>query len=194
MNPSKAIRADWICPVSAPPLRDGIILIEDGRILEIAQEAPNGVPVESFEGCAIIPGFVNTHVHLELTVLRGFLENLPFFEWIRTLTEAKYKHLTSEDLLCSARLGAIECLEAGVTAVGEVTDLGAGWSAINEFGLSGVAYQEVFGPSEDVAPDALRALIDKVNAMRGNESPTCRVGVSPHAPYSVSANSVPRGL
>lgn len=188
MNPSKAIRADWICPVSGPPLRDGILLIEDGRILEIGQVAPNGVPVESFDGCAIIPGFVNTHVHLELTVLRGFLENLPFFEWIRSLTEAKYKHLTSEDILCSARLGAIECLEAGVTAVGEVTDLGAGWLAMNEFGLRGVAYQEVFGPSEDVAADALRALIDKVNTMRENESPTCRVGVSPHAPYSVSAN------
>ena len=89
----KAIRADWICPVAGPPIAGGGVLIDGPRIVEVVHSVPEGIPVESFDDCAILPGFVNTHVHLEITVLRGFLENLSFFEWIRRLTRAKYDHL-----------------------------------------------------------------------------------------------------
>ncbi len=188
MSRIKAIRADWICPVTSPPVPDGAILIDGSRIVDVVPTVPDGISVESFDGCALLPGFVNTHIHLELTVLRGFLENLPFFEWIRRLTRTKYDHLTDEDLKISAELGAVECLRAGVTTLGEVTDAGAGWSAMTRFGLRGVAYQEVFGPADESASDALEALEQKVDTFRSQESPTCRVGVSPHAPYTVSAS------
>ncbi len=183
----KAISADWVCPVNGPPVPDGAVLIDGSRIVDVVRSIPNGVSVESFDGCAIVPGFVNTHIHLELTLLRGLLEDLPFFEWIRRLTRAKYEHLSNEDLRVSAELGTVECLRGGVTTVGEVTDVGAGWSAMTRFGLRGVAYQEVFGPAEETAVDAIRILREKVSALRIQESPTCRVGVSPHAPYTVSA-------
>ena len=183
----QAIRADWICPVASPPVPDGAVLIDGTRIVDVVATVPDGISVESFDGCAILPGFVNTHIHLELTVLRGFLENLPFFEWIRRLTRAKYDHLSDEDLRISAELGALECLRAGVTTVGEVTDVGAGWNAMTRSGLRGVAYQEVFGPAEASASEALEALEEKVDTLRHQASPTCRIGVSPHAPFTVSA-------
>ena len=183
----KAIRADWICPVARPPVSDGAILIDGSRIVDVVATVPDGVSVESFDGCAILPGFVNTHIHLELTIMRGFLENLPFFEWIRRLTRTKYDHLTEADLMISAELGAVECLRAGVTTLGEVSDAEAGWSAMTGFGLRGVAYQEVFGPAEETAFEALKALQKKIDTLRNHETGTCRVGVSPHAPYTVSA-------
>ena len=183
----KVFQADWVCPVTDEPIRDGVVVVEGEKILEVGGTAPAGMPVESFRGCALIPGFVNAHIHLELTILRGFLEDLSFQTWIRRLTRAKYEHLSGEELLVSARLGALECLGAGVTAVGEVMDLGTGWDAMVETGLRGVAFQEVFGPQEEVAPEALRGLAQKVSALRKDETATRRVGVSPHAPFTVSA-------
>ena len=183
----KALQADWICPVSSPPLRNGTVLVEKGRIVEVGRKLSVDLPRESFPGCAILPGLVNTHIHLELTLLRGFLKNLRFPEWIRRLTRTKYEFMSREDLLVSARLGALESLQAGVTTLGEVMDIGTGWEAMKEFGLRGVAYQEVFGPSEDTAPEALQGLQEKIEGFRSEETTTRRLGVSPHAAYTVSA-------
>src|SRR5881409_2749164 len=140
--------ADWLCPVSGPPIRGGRLAVENGRVVEAAGGSAESV---IFRDCAIIPGFVNAHTHLELTILRGFLEDLPFSEWIPKLTRAKYQDLGRDEMLASARLGCVEMIRAGVTCLGEVMDLGTAWPAMREFGLQGVAYQEVFGPAETQA-------------------------------------------
>ena len=177
--------ADWICPISSPPIRNGSIGVENGKIVAV----PSGEHVNrvTFPGCAVIPGFVNAHSHLELTILRGFLEDLPFPEWIPKLTRAKYQHLSRDEMLASARLGCVEMVRAGVTCLGEVMDLGTAWQAMHEFGLQGIAYQEVFGPGENQADQAIADLMTKIDAYRKTQTETLRVGVSPHAPYTVSA-------
>ncbi len=179
-----AFEADWICPVSSKPLRNGRLVVEHGRISEVG--AAQGEAMR-FPGCAIIPGFVNAHTHLELTVLRGCLEDLSFQNWIRRLTRIKYQHLTRDEILTSARLGAAEMLLAGVTCVGEVMDVGPSWTAMQEFELQGVAYQEVFGPAEAVAEQELAGLRQKIETHRKDETESRRLGVSPHAPFTVSS-------
>lgn len=179
--------ADWICPATSPPIQNGALIVHNGRIVDVCAEAS----VESaervrFPGSAVIPGFVNAHAHLELTVLRGFLENLDFVSWIRKLVATKYEKLTPDELRKSARLGAKECIASGVTCVGEVMDVGTSWSAMREAGLQGVVYQEVFGPGDSQADEAFRGLREKVEGFRREETETCRIGVSPHAPYTVS--------
>ncbi|HLH30132.1 MAG TPA: amidohydrolase family protein, partial [Terriglobia bacterium] len=176
--------ADWVCSASAPPVRNSKIAVENGRIVAAPERSENAI---RFPGCAIIPGFVNAHTHLEITIMRGYLDRLPFTDWIPRLTNAKYNVLSRADMLASARLGAIEMLRAGVTCVGEVMDLGTGWEAMREFGLQGIAYQEVFGPAEAQAEEAMAGLTNKVDACRRDETQTQRIGVSPHAPYTVSA-------
>jgi 5-methylthioadenosine/S-adenosylhomocysteine deaminase len=185
-----AYQADWVCPGTAAPVRQGSVVVEQGRIVRVTspsgQDEQPDVECVTYPGCAIIPGFVNPHTHLELTLFRGLLANLPFPEWIAQLVRIKYGQCTPEALKRSAQVGAIEMLRAGVTAVGEVMDTGAGWDAMLEFGLQGIAYQEVFGPAEDAAAGALSALREKVDRHRKQQSATQRVGVSPHAPYTVS--------
>jgi cytosine/adenosine deaminase-related metal-dependent hydrolase len=175
--------ADWVCPISSPPIRNGRLVVENGRI----QEKSEGMNVIRFPGCAIIPGFVNAHAHLELTILRGFLDDLPFVDWVSRLTRTKYEVLSRDDILVSARLGALEMLQAGVTCVAEVMDLGAGWQAMRELSLQGVAYQEVFGPAPQQADEALAGLKRKVESYRQDEATTMKVGLSPHAPFTVSS-------
>ena len=180
--------ADWICPVSVPPIRNGSLAVADGTIAGVGIEAAAGGDTHiRFPGCALIPGFVNAHAHLELTVMRGFLEDIPFDTWIQRLTRAKYEQLSRDEVIQSARLGAIEMLVAGVTCIGEVMDLGVSWQAMQEFGLQGIAYQEVFGPADAHNDEALAGLQAKINRFRRDETETLRVGVSPHAPYTVSS-------
>lgn len=181
--------ADWICPISSPPVRNGRITVADGRITAVApgsSPAP-GLDVIRYPGCAIIPGFVNAHSHIELTIMRGFLDSAPFVDWIPRLTHTKYQVLTRSDMLLSARLGAAEMLAAGVTCLGEVMDIGTGWEAMREAGLQGIAYQEVFGPAESQVDESFDGLQRKVENYRQDVSETLRVGVSPHAPFTVSA-------
>src|SRR5204862_2801221 len=114
------------------------------------------------------------------------LEDLDFFTWIRTVTLSKQQRLTREEILLSARLGAVESLAAGVTCVGEVMDTGTSWQAMHEYGLQGVAYQELFGPADIHVEESLNGLQQKIEAMRQQQSETQRLGVSPHAPFTVS--------
>ncbi|PYS53572.1 MAG: hypothetical protein DMG13_11975 [Acidobacteria bacterium] len=185
--------ADWICPVSSPPIPNGCLVVENEKIRSLparhggSDAAGAGSHRIAFPGCAIIPGFVNAHAHLELTILRGLLEDLPFTTWISRLTRTKYEQLTRDQMLLSARLGAAEMLAAGVTCVGEVMDDATGWEAMREFGLQGIAYQETFGPADAQMPEALAALQKKVATYRRDDTETRRIGVSPHAPYTVSA-------
>lgn len=182
--------ADWVCPITSPPIPNGAFSVEAGRITHVgAAEDILGTHRIRYSGCAIVPGFVNAHAHLELTILRGLLENLPFTEWIQGLVRTKYQLLTRDDLKVSAQLGAIEMLRAGVTTVAEVMDVGTGFEAMQEFGLQGIAYQEVFGPAETAVAESMKGLVGKIDGYRQSPkgpSETVRVGVSPHAPYTVS--------
>src|SRR5215207_7384788 len=154
-----AYQADWICPATSPPVRNGMILVEGQHIRSVSSEAvPHGVELKAMPGCAILPGFVNPHTHLELTLFKGMLGFPGFTDWIGRLVRMKYQQCSPEALRLSAELGAKEMLQAGVTAVGEVMDVGSGWEAMLAADLQGVAYQEVFGPAESTADEALKRL------------------------------------
>ena len=181
-----AYQADWVCSSTSEPVRSGNLLVDGQRIAAVAASVPRGIECRQFPGCAIIPGFVNAHTHLELTLFRGLLHKLSFADWIAELTRIKYGQCTRDTLRMSAQLGAMEMLRAGVTTVGEVMDAGTAWDAMLEFGLQGVAYQEVFGPADAASAEALIGLREKVDSHRARETVTQRIGVSPHAPYTVS--------
>jgi len=177
--------ARWVLPIDGVPLEHGEVVIEDGVIAAVRPCRTPANQRRDFGEAVLMPGLVNAHSHLEYTALRGFLEDVPFFPWIRALTAAKAA-LTADDWLWSARLGAIESIAAGTTTLGDNTDAGVTMRVLAESGLRGVVYQELFGidDREPVGPilDSLRA---KVAVHRRLASDRVLVGVSPHALYTI---------
>jgi cytosine/adenosine deaminase-related metal-dependent hydrolase len=176
------LSADWVLPIEGPPIEQGAVAIEDGRITAVGTSAELG-PATHFEDAAILPGFVNAHSHLEYAVYAGFGDSLTdFAEWIRLHTERKHR-IGWEEYVAIARVGAAECLRSGITTVGDCSFSGAAAVAIDELGLRGIAYLEVFGAEPDDALEQFDELRSRA-ALHFNDR--VLLGVSPHAPYSIS--------
>jgi 5-methylthioadenosine/S-adenosylhomocysteine deaminase len=182
--------ARWVLPISAAPIADGTLVEREGRIAYVgprasAPPATDGPDVDLGDAL-LLPGLVNAHCHLELTAMRGFLDGLAFREWILRLTHARRAVLSYDDLLDSARLGIEEGLRAGITTFADTGDSGTGFEAMLERGVRGICYRETFGPAPVQCEGSIADLREKALAMRARETPLVRVGVSPHAPYTVS--------
>lgn len=187
--------ANWVLPVSSPAIADGAVAVDGDLILSVGSRAaltsrfPEAT-VRDFGAAAIIPGLINAHSHLELTVMRGFLEDVEFdfFGWLKKLTRARLDSLTPDDLQVSAAWGACEAARAGVTCVADASDSAATtMNALRDTGLRGIVFQESFGPDPRLAEENFEKLRAKVARLRELETPLVKPGVSPHAPYSVCA-------
>ena len=177
--------AKWVLPMDAPPIEDGEIVVEDGVIIEARVRQALAAECRDFGEAVLMPGLVNAHSHLEYTALRGFLEDIAFFPWIRALTAAKAS-LSADDWLWSARLGALECAASGITTLGDNSDAGVTMRVLSESGLRGTVYQELFGidDREPIGP-IIAALQAKIAASQKYASDRLAVGVSPHALYTI---------
>jgi 5-methylthioadenosine/S-adenosylhomocysteine deaminase len=118
--------------------------------------------------------------------MRGFLEDCRFAAWIDRLRRSRNDALTDEMLLDSARFGIVEGLEAGITTYADTCYSGVVLPAMREMGVRGVMYQEVFGPDPASADESMRDLESRVTKLEAEQSDLVRLGVSPHAPYTVS--------
>ena len=177
--------ARWVLPMDAAAIENGEVVIEDGRIATVRSRRTSGAECRDFGEAVLLPGLVNAHTHLEYTALRGFLEDVPFFPWVRALTAAKAA-FDDDDWLWSARLGALEAVAAGTTTLGDNTDAGVTMTVAAQSGLRAVIYQEVFGiDPRQPAADILTALRGKIDTHRRLASDRVHVGVSPHALYTV---------
>jgi cytosine/adenosine deaminase-related metal-dependent hydrolase len=185
------VGARWVLPVSGAPVEGGAVLVDaGGRIAAVGPDAavPRPPQAESVElgDAALLPGLVNAHSHLELTALRGLVHDLPFLDWLRTIRVIK-EALDAEAFRASARWGVLEGLAAGITTYGDTGTSRQGATALADLGARGVAYHEAIGPDPARCAEALADVERALAALEPCRSDRVTVGVSPHAPYTVSA-------
>src|ERR1700745_1073507 len=106
-------KSSWVLPVSGVPISNGAIAIEGESIIAVGSETEilkqhESAEIVSLGNAVLLPGLINTHTHLELTAMRGYLENEEqnFFGWLRKLTIARRELMTADDILVSATWGA----------------------------------------------------------------------------------------
>jgi 5-methylthioadenosine/S-adenosylhomocysteine deaminase len=177
----RVLSGDWVVPVEGPPIRNGAVAIEDGRIVDVASTAELSEG-ERYPDSIILPGFVNAHSHLEYAVYAGFGDGLSFGPWILIHIERKAR-IGVPEMEAIARIGALECLRSGITTVGDCSFSGAAVAACAELGLRAIVYLEVFG--SDTSQLEGRFLEHRAR-VEHDLSDRVRLGISPHAPYSCS--------
>ena len=184
------ISAGSVHPVTAPSIADGAVLVDErGKIAAVGPAAtvaaPAGARQLEFPDGTLVPGLVNCHTHLELTHLAGRNRETAFARWIREIRAMK-DAATPEQFSRSAEQGVRAAWAAGVTCVADTGSTGAPLEALARLGGRGIYYQEVFGPDPAKCGESLAELRQAVGRLGPLASRHLRLGVSPHAPYTVS--------
>jgi 5-methylthioadenosine/S-adenosylhomocysteine deaminase len=139
------------------------ILIKGSRIARIDEGSEQKTParmvrVIDAEGAAVIPGFVQSHVHLCQTLMRGHADDLPLLDWLRKRIWPLEAAHTEKTLTASANLGLLEMMLAGTTSIldmGTVHGQDAVMSACADSGIRAYSGKAMMDAGEGV-PKALR--------------------------------------
>ncbi len=169
-----AIRARFIWAGPGRVHAPGEVVIAQGRIVSIGRLVRRARVLD----CAVFPGLVNAHAHLQLGRL-GHVERR-FLPWVRAVMSAA-RETSRQDLARRAQRSIRSLVRSGTTAVGEIDSTGLSSAELRSTGFAGRCYQELLG--HDLGPQAARReLISR--GVQGSRP--CPAGWSPHAPYSVS--------
>ena len=188
--PARRLSARWVLPMDGPAIDRGAVLIDaGGRIAAVGPgdtvPRPPGAVAEEFADGLLLPGLINTHTHLELTGFEAESPEPDFAAWIRGV-RARKSGRTPEAFAVAARAGLESCWASGVTTVADTGDSGAVAAVLAQAGGSGIVYHEVFGPHPDQAADSMAELGRRMAELCRHAGGRVRLGVSPHAPYTVS--------
>ena len=102
---------------SANTIVRGDLLVSDGRIADVGGSGHTADTVIDAADCAVIPGFVQTHIHLCQTIFRGAADDLALIDWLKQRVWPMEAAHSPATLRASVRLAAAELLRTGTTAV-----------------------------------------------------------------------------
>ncbi len=177
------LTARWLLPVSGPPLANGTVTVAGDTIAAIE---PHGRRTPDLElgNAAIIPGLVNAHTHLDLSSVSGRIPfDGDFTNWLRGVIAHRHS-LEPEQVETAVRAGLADSLRHGVTLLGDITGGGLSWGVLAKSACRAVVFHELIGLPRERAESAMASARNWLETIHLTE--TCRPGLSPHAPYSVS--------
>lgn len=178
------ISADWIFPISSPPVQNGIIVLDGQKIVEIINEDQiDQGKVERHKGI-ILPGFVNTHCHLELSHMKGLAKTgTGLISFISDVV--KLRAFEMEVILPAITREDKNMYDAGIQAVGDISNK---IDTAQRKGESPIRYYTFVEMFDFMEPALLNATIENYETVfKGQNSEGLnKKSYVPHAPYSVS--------
>jgi len=94
----------------------GELLIVDRKIVSVGESGQSADVVIDAAGCAVIPGFVQTHIHLCQTIFRGAADDLSLIDWLKKRVWPMEAAHSASSITASARLGIAELIKGGTTS------------------------------------------------------------------------------
>lgn len=177
---------------------DGAIVIENDRILALgptpdilaqykAAEMING------SGKLIMPGLINTHTHVPMTIFRGYADDLPLHEWLYDyIFPVESEFVDGENVRLGTQLAVAEMLRSGTTTFNDmyyhIEEIA---QVVDQTGMRAVLSESVIdfpvpnNPTPEHGLQTAEALI-----LKWNNHPRITISVSAHAPYSCSAELI----
>lgn len=176
--------ADYILPASSPPIKNGYIAVNEAHVIQgvyTEYEAEiRGIPKVKRLGGVIVPGFVNSHCHLELSWLKGKIGRrsglVPFIKEVIRLGRSKQED-TIEDMHSADRM----MFQNGIVAVGDISNL-IGSKPIK---LKSPLKYHTFVETLGFDPLQAKDIFESACRLKNDFAPL-RASIAPHAPYSVS--------
>jgi cytosine/adenosine deaminase-related metal-dependent hydrolase len=187
----KIIQAKWVAPMDRPILRDAAVAIVAGKIVTVdsagsVRQAHPHAEVIDLPRSVLLPGLINAHVHLELSNCEcGASPGGTFGDWILSLRDRmRIDPANQEQSIADAvKNGIDQCLRFGVTCVGDITSaIEISRGVLRSSPLRAVSFGEALGLAK-LRQRFVLSLERAANVMEQSER--LRIGISPHAPYSV---------
>lgn len=165
----------------------GDIWIEGRRIKTVSPRIENpGIAEVNLSGMTVIPGLIQTHVHLCQALFRNLADDLELLDWLTKYIWPMEKAHSEASLRASARLGLWEILTSGVTTIldmGDANHMDAVFEEMQNSGIRGFSGKvmmdsgnQVYKETTNEAIDSTRALIEK---WHGNDDRRIRYALAP---------------
>jgi cytosine/adenosine deaminase-related metal-dependent hydrolase len=166
------------------------VAVDQGRIVAVGgPEAPAPASPDALApGCAIMPGLVNAHTHLELSYLHERIPPAPGFGgWVQAVMAARrqYPDPAAPAVIEPARAAIAQAVAAGTAVFGDVSNTLATVPLLREEGVPAQVFYELTGFTE---PDPAARVAEARRLANASAGGGVRVSLAPHAPYSVSAD------
>jgi cytosine/adenosine deaminase-related metal-dependent hydrolase len=177
----RRISANYIFPVSAEPVPDGVVTIdEDGLILDVAEK---GAPFDQHLDGIICPGFINSHCHLELSHLRSQItEKKGMTGFIKELLSKRF-HFPAEEIQKSIEQAEEEMIRNGIVGVGDISNNDSTFSQKHLGKLNYHTFIEIFS----MHPEKAKEIFEGGKRLSGTASKlSLSNSIVPHAPYTMS--------
>jgi len=186
------------------PVPDARVYIANGRIMDIYREEEKGpalhcrAEVINAKNAIIMPGLINAHTHVSMTLFRGFADDLPLKQWLyEKIFPAESEFLNPETVYWGALLGCLEMIASGATCLAD------GYffqdetiRAVHESGLRGLISQGVLDfPAPGVEDpkknlNIAKEFIERWRSFSGLITP----GIFCHSPLTCSDRTLVRAL
>ena len=143
---------------SANNIVRGDLLVSDGRIADIGGSGQTADTVIDATGCAVIPGFVQTHIHLCQTIFRGAADDLALIDWLKQRVWPMEAAHSPASIKASARLGIAELIKGGTTCaltMETVNHTGEVFKVVEETGFRATVGKCMMDKGDEV-PSALQ--------------------------------------
>lgn len=174
---------------------NGSLLIENGKISRISREtiSDDDAEMTDAKGMYVMPGFINTHTHLPMTMLRGYADDLPLHEWLTDhIFPAEARWVNAENVRLATRLAFIEMIKSGTTCFNDMyffEDVIA--EEARKAGIRGVMGESVIDfptASFQTVDEGLAICEALIRKWQGD--PIIHPSVCVHAPYTCSKETL----
>ena len=169
-------------------IENACIYIEDERIVHVGEELNDFKPDKVIDGKnkLAIPGLINAHTHLGMSMLRNYADDLDLMSWLQDEVWPFEAKLNAEDIYYASKLSMIELIKSGCTTfVDMYFEMDRVADAALEIGMRGVLTP---GYIEDANSEKRIESYREIYKNYHNRDNLLKVMIAPHAPYTVGAD------